>query len=118
MPEPLTPAQKKAGRIFRDQARARMAELVPRDAHEVPGLLRHVRHECPLHAGRTWAVEMREHYLLNPAMDELEEGRLAWVWKSGTCKCGFAIRSGDGRMVDRFARGLLRGAIREGGEAG
>jgi hypothetical protein len=106
----LTQAERAAGRAFRDQAMVRMAQLVSPEAEEKPGFLRHVRHECPLREGRTWAVELREYYILNPAREGLEAGRLAFMWRAGQCKCGYAIRSGRGRVVEPEDRPPLRGA--------
>lgn len=109
----LTQQEKVAGRLFRDQARARMEQVAGQEmlsAQFRPDTLRFVRHPCPLHAGRTWAVELKEHYILNPPMEGLEEGKLAFTWRMGRCRCGAAFRSDGGRVVAVADHPPLHGA--------
>lgn len=109
----LSQQEKAAGRIFRDQARLcmrRYVQLLP-EAVPVPAELHHVRHVCTNHKGRTWGMELKEHRILNPAMEGLEAGKLAWIWRQGACSCGFAAYADDGRMVAEAERPAMRGAV-------
>lgn len=108
----LTEAEKAAGRVFRERARARMEALaLPLDPVEIPDVVHHVRHECPRSADeRTVSLEAVEHYILNPAMEDLNEGKLAFIWRQGRCRCGHAVWSGSGRVVAVADRPPSRGA--------
>lgn len=135
----LTPEEKRAGRWFRDTlAIPAMEKQLNRygDVVEVPPYLHFVRHECAAHPGHsTWAVELREWYVLSPPMLVFAQGRapdvtwvvrpvqsydvteatvpegfFCWLWKGGSCSCGYSVRSGGGRMVVSSERPPLRGA--------
>ncbi len=128
----LSLAEKRAGRLFRERARGIMQSRIPEHADLVPLGLRYVRHECPKHAGRTWALYLQENYLLSPQMEVCEQGQpwghepaehdcgeksvlreglYAWLWSSGRCVCGYAAYANDGRLVLREVRPPLHGAV-------
>lgn len=130
----LTSAQKRAGRKFREVAEVQVGLPWPEDTETRPLQVRHVRHVCSLHQGRTWGLELREHYITSPKMYVcycsavllerahrdcqgsvvVEEGLFAYVWTYGRCQCGFEACSDGGQVVVRADRPPLRGAVQLG----
>lgn len=127
----LTESEKIAGRMFRERARALMEIAFSEigDSHVFPLELCFVRHVCPNHKGRTWAVHLREYVVFSPLMwvcycsavveephDDcdgavrIEEGLFGWIWRAGSCPCGYAARSAGGKIVLAADRAPLRGA--------
>ena len=123
----LTPAERRAGRLFRDAQAAVLATL---NETEPPGILvtsvlHYVRHNCPSRGGVSTALELKEHYELNPeywvcycsvvepfvpyvfphrdcdgGKPVTEPGRFGYIWKQGRCPaCQLTARSRDGRFV-------------------
>jgi hypothetical protein len=113
----LSPEEKEAGRKFRERAVQLMelsfAEIG--DAHVYPLYLNFVRHVCPKKKGRTWAVHLREYIVFSPEMavrgTVVEEATFGYVWRAGSCSCGFTARSDIGRVILAANRTPLRGAV-------
>jgi hypothetical protein len=124
----LTPAELAAARAFRGAQRAALAALdadITADVHA-----RFVRHDCARRGGKSYALELREHYAFSPAYlvegstvtpgedpdvlrgisrvaggEFIEPGRFGWVWTQGKCPaCGMTARSSAGRLVDPAER--------------
>jgi hypothetical protein len=142
----LTPAEKQAGRAFRD---ARQAGLDARNAASPPGefalaVWRVFRHECPESSppGGSIGIVLRERYESSPAYGACycgvtevfgpefphwdcdgskvyaADGLFAWIWKEGACSgCGLAVRSKTGRVVLAADRPPDHGRA-DGGQAG
>jgi hypothetical protein len=92
----LTPAQKAAGRRFRDQCAAELAALNASSPPDGSALAfwRVYRHDCPAAAGASVGIDLHEHYQLSP------DRVLACLWKDGRCPdCGLVVRSGTVRVV-------------------
>jgi hypothetical protein len=92
----LTPAEKLAGRAFRDAGQAALDKL---NEASPPGsfvlvLWRVVRHECSAAGGASIGITLREHRQESP------EHRFAWIWKDGRCPgCVLAVRTRKGRFL-------------------
>jgi hypothetical protein len=132
----LSRAEKLAGRAFRERAVQAMDlafSEMPETTEVRPLYLNFVRHVCPKHEGRTWAVQLKEYVLFSPRMYacycsavlaephvdcdgavEIEESLFGWIWRAGSCPCGYTVRSHGGRIVLAGDRGPLHGAVRLG----
>lgn len=105
----LSPEERLEGREFRKRARQLMEQAFAEmpDTTEVrPVFLNFVRHQCSKHAGRTWAVQMREFIVFSPG-----EALFGYIWRAGSCPCGFTVRSAGGRLVLAGDRYPLHGAV-------
>jgi hypothetical protein len=129
----LTRAEKLVGRHFREAASKLMDVAFSEmgdEAHVYPLYLNFVRHVCPNRKGRTWAVQLREFVIFSPALwvcycsavvpephDDcqgavfVEEMTFGYVWRAGSCSCGFMARSDSGRIILPADRQPLRGAV-------
>lgn len=122
----LAPAEKKAGRAFRE---ASQLVLDARNEASPPGqyaLVFHrvVRHDCPAAGGTSTGVTLREHYEPSPEYwvcycgavstwswhfphQDCDGGKVivaadefAWIWKEGKCSgCELVVRTKLGRFV-------------------
>lgn len=144
MPALLSPAEKQAGRAFRD---ARQVALDARNAADPPGGVVSVywrvpRHECPAAGGASIGITLRENYEPSPAYRVCycgvvapmspdfphhdcdgskvlaADGLFAFIWKEGRCfGCGLAVRTKVGRFVvaaDRPPENGRTGVERQG----
>ena len=127
----LTPAEKLAGRAFRDELVAWLEALNQSEptVMQPPSVTRHVRHDCPARSGLSTSFEMKEIYVTSPvynvcscgamiAGDEagwhhpvsgcerfvVPAGRFALIYTEGKCACGMTGRSPEGRLVDAWER--------------
>ena len=111
---PLSPAEKAAGRAFRDRAAAELATRFAADppTFQVPPVVAIVRHACPGRGGRSTALALREVYQLSPAAGDIPAGRFAFIHRDGRCRhCGATARSATGRVVDAHTRPPLHGRV-------
>lgn len=128
----LSREEKLAGRLFREKAAELMAlsfSEMPENTEVRPAELHFVRHVCPNHEGRTWAVQLREFVVFSPQMYvcycsavvaephddcdgavKIEEALFGWIWRAGSCPCGYTVRSAGGKVVLAADRAPLRGA--------
>lgn len=130
--------EKSAGRWFRDTIAIPEMERSLAKGSWVPHPLEleNVRHVCIAHPGHhTWAVRLKEHYMLSPLMHVrhrdgkvfgpgdaipgdglaiVPDGFFCWLWKFGRCTCGYGVRSQGGRMAVAAVRPPSRGAVRHG----
>lgn len=113
---PLTPAEKAAGRRFRDDAQAALLSQSAGHAptYTVPHFLGLYRHLCPRREGRSTALDLRERYATSPAYDvyiadgqalavaesegpppvwatgathtQVPAGRFGFIYRQGTCR--------------------------------
>lgn len=100
---PLTDAEKKAGRAFRDQCSIVLAQQDPADAFCSPYIVWY-RHPCKPSErtvqGSTWAMKLRQYYWLSPAYPGIEAGKFAFIFRRGECsRCGTVVRSNSWRFV-------------------
>ncbi len=109
----LSPAEKAAGRAFRDAAQSALLRTFDADppTFAVPNFVALYRHNCPERGGRSTALELKEMYQFSPAYPEHEvpAGRFGFLWRYGTCRhCGATARSRAGRLVDAHQRPPIR----------
>lgn len=133
----LTPAEKKAGRAFRDICQARLGEL-PADA-TCPPYIVWFRHACSARAddAGTWAMPLRQHYWTSPeywvcycsaiqpfvkyvfphedcqgGKPVAEAGKFAFIFRRGECpRCHLTVCSGSGRFVLAASHPPEKGAV-------
>jgi len=110
----LSPAEKAAGRAFRDAAQADLLATFDTDppAFTVPSFLALYRHHCPARAGRSTALPLHEIYLHSPADGDVPAGRFGFIYRAGRCRsCGQQARSRAGRLVDAQVRPPIHGRV-------
>lgn len=111
----LTPQEKAAGRLFRDECQTQLLAVF--DAHPptyaVPNFLAAYRHPCPARLGRSTALTLREVYVYSPADTErgVPQGRFGFISRTGTCRaCNQTAASRAGRLVDAYERPPINAA--------
>lgn len=67
----LSPEEKAAGRMFRDDAQDRLLARHDNDPpdYTVPSFIALYRHNCPAHSDRSTALELRECYEVSPGYE-------------------------------------------------
>jgi hypothetical protein len=111
----LSPAERVAGRAFRDHWQATLRERHGQDppTHDALAYLAVFRHGCAARHGASTAIALKEVYHLSPAyvIDDghVPAGRFAFIYKEGRCQhCQATVRSA-GRLVDAWERPPLHG---------
>lgn len=124
---PLSPAEKTAGKLFRDAQQARL-DVMPEAAPCAP-FIREYRHDCPKNGGASTVLRLHERYEESPEYwvcycstvaefvryvfphEDCQGGKpitppgfFGFIWLEGTCRCGLSVRSGRGRLVLKAAR--------------
>jgi hypothetical protein len=103
----LTPAEKAAGRVFRDAACAALTALHSASPADLsfPVVVHHPRHLCAALDDRSISFECREVYQLSP------DGIFAFIYKEGKCRhCQITSRSQDWLFVLAAERPPLKKA--------
>ncbi len=112
----LTEIEKVAGRMFRDQAQARLTAVNEKDpaTYDVPFFIALFRHRCPGNNGKSMAIDLKEQYLQSPIYPEQDvpAGRFGYIYREGRCRaCGQTARSRSGRIVDGWERPPVSGRV-------
>lgn len=112
----LTAIEKQAGRLFRDQAQAKLSARCNTEppTFTVPHFLAVYRHLCPRRQQVSTALELREQYELSPPYPDLDvpAGRFGFLYREGKCRfCGLTARSKAGRLVDGWQRPPIQGRV-------
>lgn len=104
----LTPAEKAAGRAFRDRMQAADAPQLAAADMVVPVYLAVLRHKCPGRGDISTSLDLIEHYIRSPRDGQVPAGRFAWIFRDGSCRrCGLTART-PGRLVAADSRPPLR----------
>lgn len=82
----LTPAEKAAGRRFRDDAQAELLQSFEAEppTYVVPNFLALYRHKCAKREGRSTALELKEIYVQSPGYTVIDTDPLTVVAESDT----------------------------------
>ncbi len=109
----LTPAQRAAGRWWRDQQQAALDArntAQPPDESRPP-FVRHIRHLCPASQHRSVSFDYTEIYVRSPSLtgqstgvpgeEIIPAGLFAFIYHEGRCAgCKRTARSRTGRVAD------------------
>lgn len=110
----LTPEEKAAGVVFRDEQQARLLASFETDPPTFTVLPWHknYRHECSARNDVSTALELHEMYVLSSASGDIPAGRFGFIYKEGICRgCKSTARSRAGRIVDAYDRPPLEGRV-------
>lgn len=112
----LSPADKAAGRRFRDRCAAALERSFVDDppTYVVPVVIALFRHACPRRNNKSTALALREVYQLSPAEPDTDvcAGLFAFIHREGRCRfCGQTARSRAFRLVLAGERPPLPGHI-------
>lgn len=114
----LTPAEKVAGRKFRDEQKDILKQRFEDDppTYEVFFFQKIYRHLCPARGNISTALELKEKYNFSEEMEVDEQkipaGRFGFMYKEGRCRgCGAVARSKLGMFQDAYERPPLENRI-------